>query len=104
MGEASEWKQHISCSKASVLIKNVCDCDLNCDVISETVQFSTNKRNENVKTDTAKRSLKLLEETLLDKRNNLIQFLSWYSMHLWRKNWGFRTKRTAVSVNHPASF
>ena len=69
--EVSERTEHISSSKASVN-QNVCDCDLNCDVISGTEQLSTNKRNKNVKTDTAKLSSNFLEDTLtIDRRNNV---------------------------------
>jgi hypothetical protein len=70
MEGVSERRECISCSKASGLIKNVCDCDWNCDVISEAVQFGTKKRNKNFKTDTTKLSLKFLDDTLIGKRNN----------------------------------
>jgi len=63
-------KNTVLVAKPAVLIKNVCDRDLNCDVISEMVQFGTNERNKSVKTDTAKRSLRFLQDILIDKRNN----------------------------------
>ena len=49
-----------------MLIRNVYDFGLNCDITGERGQFSANKRNTNVKTDRAKHNL----EFSIDKRNN----------------------------------
>lgn len=86
-----------------MLIKNVCDRDLNCDVISEMVQFGTNKRNKSVKTDTAKRSLNFLQDILIDKRNNADSVSEFSFNAVMKEELAIPHKVQVRSVTHPAA-
>jgi hypothetical protein len=73
--EISEWQEDIYSSEASMLVKNVCDCEIIAtvfslaDIFSVKLPFSKYLQNMNIEIDVAKHNLKFLEDALIDKRN-----------------------------------